>query len=230
MNQDYFVYDFFDDKTAYIVVCDGMGGANAGNIASKTATLFVQNQVRNGFNEKMDSKAIKRLLENAVSNANLQVFSISTDNENYSGMGTTILAAIIKENVLHLVHAGDSRAYLIKDSDEIVQLSKDHSIVQNMIEKGLISKDEARIHPKRNVITRALGVSETLELDYIELELGQNDKLLLCTDGLTGFVDDLVIKTIIGNSKTEIESVERLIQVANDNGGKDNITAVLATI
>ena len=225
-NQDAFIAGQLSENIAFAVVCDGMGGANAGNIASEIAVKTVSEYLYNSFRENLTIDEIARLVSSAISSANLQIYERATKNEVLSGMGTTIVVALILGNEAVISHVGDSRIYLV--NDKINQLTKDHSIVQSLIESGKISEADAKIHPRKNVITRALGVESSVLIDNDFITLEPNDTLLLCTDGLTNFVD---AQTILDTFKNyEISLVcDKLVELANLGGGGDNITVVTMT-
>lgn len=224
-NQDSYAAGELPGGVAWAVVCDGMGGANGGNIASTTAVKILSEHISSSYRDGMSSASIKTMLSSAFYAANVSVFDMSRSVESLSGMGTTAVAAVISGGIAHIVHAGDSRAYLVS-SDDLVQITKDHSIVQNMIESGQLTPEEARFHPRKNVITRALGVSETVDIDYNEIELGDGQMLMICTDGLSNYVDKDVMLDIIKNCGIA-DCPGLLIDKANENGGGDNITAVI---
>ncbi|MGN1080655.1 MAG: Stp1/IreP family PP2C-type Ser/Thr phosphatase [Acutalibacteraceae bacterium] len=224
-NQDAYAAGELTGNIAWAVVCDGMGGANGGNIASQTAVKVISEKITNNLVGGMNSSAIKSLLNTAIYTANLNVFDMAKSVETLSGMGTTVVAAIICDDVLHIAHAGDSRAYIIS-GDTIKQITKDHSIVQHMVELGQITSEEAKVHPKKNVITRALGVEETIQVDYTEIPFNDGDIIMLCTDGLSNFIDSKQVMEIL-NSSNFYEFSDRLVDTANKNGGGDNITVVV---
>ncbi len=225
VNQDAFVAGEFDNGAVFAVVCDGMGGANAGNIASECAAKIISNYIINSYSPKMNSNSVENLLRAAIQSANSEVSNLSKTDATYFGMGTTAVAVIINENLAHIVHVGDSRAYLCT-ADSLEQLTNDHSIVQSMIDKGEISVDEAKFHPKKNIITRAIGAEDNVLTDYNIAIKPDNNVLLLCTDGLTNFVSEDKIFDVL--KTTERESVaQTLINLANEAGGGDNITVVL---
>ncbi len=218
------------------VVCDGMGGAKGGNVASGLAVKTFSSAVKKAFSEKNPDDwgefDIKRLLKSAIDEANLSIFSKATNDSDLEGMGTTLVAVIICLSGTYAVNIGDSRLYIQLDG-EMKQISVDHSFVQYLIEKGEIQPDEAINHPNKNIILRALGISERVEADFFKIE--NYDRLLLCTDGLTNHVRDERIGEIIsGEYTTKRPSykarTEKLIAEANENGGADNITAVLLGI
>ncbi len=227
INQDSFAVNVLPDGSAVAVVCDGMGGASAGDIASKTACEIISQYVLKSFTKTMSSEDITNLLKNAILSANINVFTLSNKDENLHGMGTTVVAALVNENRAIVCNVGDSRAYLVNEN-ELKQITRDHSVVQTLIESGKISPEEANQHPKKNIITRALGVEENLLIDSFCVNLNSNDKLLLCTDGLSNFVGSDNILRVVNNNDSN-KAVEILIQEANFAGGKDNITAVIVS-
>ncbi len=223
-NQDACITAMLPDSAALAVVCDGMGGANGGDVASRTATELICEYVKNSYNSAQSNDRLLELLKNAVLSANLEIYDMACKNENLSGMGTTVVAAIIKPQTALICNVGDSRAYLIEEA--ITQITRDHSVVQSLIEKGELTEEEARVHPKKNVITRALGVEENVMPDLYEIAFSENSKLLLCTDGLSNFVNDTEILNTFNDNKTE-NIAEILVDKANAGGGGDNITAVV---
>lgn len=225
-NQDAFIAGQLAENITFAIVCDGMGGANAGNIASEIAVKTVSEYLYNSFRDNMTLNDFERTLKNAISSANLLIFNKAVKDDTLKGMGTTIVAAIVKDNDAIIAHVGDSRIYLL--NDEIKQLTKDHSIVQTLIENGEISPDDAKHHPRKNVITRALGVEAEVVADFDELTLNTNDTLLLCTDGLTNYVPEANIYEIFKQNDLSLVS-ETLVSKANENGGGDNITVVTLT-
>lgn len=224
-NQDFFDSGSISENCAFAIVCDGMGGANGGGTASQITVKFITENLEKFKVENMHEDEIKDLLIKLSQDANTKVFEISKEDESLSGMGTTIVFSIISSNLIHLVHAGDSRAYIIS-GEEIVQITRDHSIVQELVESGEITTEQARNHPRKNVITRALGVNADLELDYYRHEFKENDALLICTDGLTNYLNDSELLKIINNVGDE-KSVDSFISEAKKRGGSDNITVVL---
>ncbi len=225
-NQDAFIAGEIAKNFTFAIVCDGMGGANAGNIASEIAVKTVSEYLYNSYRENMTSTEIERVVKSAISSANLQIFDRASKNEALSGMGTTIVVAVVKNNEVVIAHVGDSRIYLV--NDKLTQLTKDHSIVQSLIESGKITPEDASVHPRKNVITRALGVEGEVIVDTDFLTLSQNETLLLCSDGLTNFVTgENILKTFLQNEITYV--AEKLVDLANEGGGGDNITVVTLT-
>ncbi len=226
-NQDAYIAGQLAENITFAIVCDGMGGANAGNIASEIAVKTISEYLYNSYRENMSVDGIEKVIKNAITSANIQIYDRASKNEALSGMGTTAVIAVVKDNEAVIAHVGDSRIYLINDN--ITQLTKDHSIVQSLIETGKISPDDAKVHPRKNVITRALGVEAEVMADTDFLNVSPNDTLLLCTDGLTNFVtEDIILETF---NKNEISCVsDKLVDLANQNGGGDNITVVTLTV
>lgn len=222
-NQDSYAVGELSGGASYAIVCDGMGGAAEGAVASSVAVSTIREKLSKSYSSGMSDISIRSLLITAVENANKAVYDLSLTDEKYDGMGTTVVAAIVRNEFVYLVHAGDSRAYLIHDG-EIRRLTKDHSIVQNMLEKGEITSEEAFNHPDKHIITRALGVDESIRVDFAQEDF-ENDILLLCSDGLTNYVHDEEIRDILSNSVDE-ESIKKLVDKANYYGGGDNITVV----
>ncbi len=226
-NQDAFFTDTLFDKTVIAVVCDGMGGANAGNVASQRASEVIGEFVKRSYRSDYNEYDLESLIKKAISSANITVYDMSLKNPELEGMGTTVVAAILRDDKAVIAHVGDSRIYLV--NDKITQLTKDHSVVQSLIESGKLTPEQARIHPRRNVITRALGIEENIIVDTDILEIKKGDTLMLCTDGLTNFVDiPEILKTFRDKEISEV--AENLINLANKNGGGDNITVVTVSL
>lgn len=223
-NQDSYAAGEFRNGVAWVVVCDGMGGNAGGNVASSTAVKYISERITSSYRENMSSSSIKNLLVTAITNANYEIFDMAEANPELQGMGTTVVAAVITDTSLYVAHAGDSRAYIVS-AHELIQVTRDHSVVQNMVEKGEITEDEAVHHPQKNLITRALGVDENLKIDFTEEDTRADDMFLICTDGLTNFVSDEEIFRIV-REESNGDPVTNLVNMANSNGGGDNITAV----
>lgn len=226
-NQDAFLCQEVEGLGLALLVCDGMGGAKAGNVASEKAIQIMMDMIQLNTARLSQTYTNKELLIDAVACANQVVYEMSQKDPELSGMGTTTVAAILApDGKVDLIHVGDSRAYLMGDTLRL--LTRDHTVVQMMVEQGSITAQEAKFHPKRNLITRALGVEENVEPEYDRLQLAPGESLLLCTDGLTSFAEEEEIFLVL-RSTTRPESVpERLVELANSAGGGDNITVVLA--
>jgi protein phosphatase len=204
-----------------LVVADGMGGHRAGEYASQYAVETVKQTL--AMCEQQEPEA---MLKQAIATANEKLLEQANQNERLKGMGTTLIVATVIDKTLYFANVGDSRLYLLNES--IKQLSKDHSLVQEMVRLGGINPEDAKHHPDKNIITRAVGAKEKIEVDFYEYRLKKGDIILMCTDGLTNMVEDEEILHIVKSSRDVVETVERLIERANDNGGSDNIGIVVA--
>lgn len=225
-NQDACKSGVLSDGFAWAVVCDGMGGASGGNIASEIAVEMISEQIQSSYHEGMSDNSIKHLITSAAYNANLAIHEKASDDPALNGMGTTVVIAIVYDGIAHIAHAGDSRAYLISLNKGIKQLTVDHSMVQEMINNGDITEQQAKKHPQKNIITRALGVESVIQIDYCESEFTPDDLLLICTDGLSNYVDADQIYEVAREMNAEA-MIDQLIMLAKDRGGSDNITVVL---
>lgn len=213
-----------EGKMTYIAVADGMGGLKAGKTASSTAIKAVEKFL----NEKNKAKynEISDFLSAALTIANEKVYTLTKSGPDGESMGTTFVMAYIEDNKAYVANIGDSRAYLIS-SGEISQITIDHSLVQSLYEKGEIKRSEMRTHPQKNLITRAIGTSESVESDVFELELKDGDLILLCSDGLNNMLDDEQILDIYNECAEPDEFADKLIDSANEAGGYDNITVAV---
>lgn len=210
--------------TPFAVVCDGMGGTSGGNIASGMTVERFEKLSSNPDTRLNDSRSAERFFTSAITSANVLVYNKASEDDTLKGMGTTVVAAAVLNNSIVIAHVGDSRAYYINDN-KITQITRDHSLVQSLIESGKITAEEAKTYPHRNMITRAVGVGTDLEIEFDELSYDTGGILLLCTDGLTNMVSDEEILEIITKDFTNAESL--LINKANEKGGLDNITAAI---
>ena len=202
------------------LVADGMGGHKAGDLASEYTVAKVQEAV-----SKSMQTIPYQILKGAFQYANQKLLEKAGESDSYTGMGTTLVAATVKNDAVYVVNVGDSRLYKI--GDKIEQITEDHSLVEEMVRMGEISKEQARNHPDKNIITKAMGVSGTVEPDYFDTDLQKGECLLMCSDGLTNMVSDRQIKEIV-ELRTDLEScAKELIRAANQNGGRDNIAVVL---
>lgn len=227
-NQDAYAVGELPAEVAWAVVCDGMGGAAGGNIASALAVKVISDKITSSYNEKMRDSSIKNLLDSAITAANIEVYDMAYSRPDLKGMGTTVVAVVVRDNVAHIAHAGDSRAYIV-NKDGVEQITVDHSLVQNLVDRGEITKEEAEHHPNKNVITRALGVDKRIDVDFSEVDLQENETLILCTDGLSNCVNNAEIADDIKDGQY-YAFADRLVKRANKNGGNDNITVVAIAI
>lgn len=202
------------------LVADGMGGHNAGEYASEYAVKAVLNEIRS--HTDLSPVAI---LEQAITSANSIIYALGMQNSALSGMGTTMVGAMIDGNHLVAFNVGDSRLYVITKS-EIRQVTRDHSVVEELVREGSVPRAEAVNHPKKNMITRAVGAEKNVRPDFFDVTLEPADQILLCSDGLTNMVDNETIFSIMHENGTIKEKTVKLVETANHNGGKDNITAI----
>ena len=203
------------------IVADGMGGHKAGDYASMhTVDRFVE-----VIRELGEEHGVQDAINEAVTAANAYIYQRSRENSNLSGMGTTLVLATCIGNEAIVANIGDSRLYLVNDA--MTQITRDHSLVEEMVTLGGIDREMARNHPDKNIITRAVGVKEKVAADFFEVDLTKGDKLLLCSDGLTNMLRDEEIYQIIQNNKELEQAAKALIDAANENGGRDNIAVVL---
>ena len=226
-NQDAYLCGKLTENTAFVVVCDGMGGANGGNIASSIAMRHIADRLVDDYRENATPEAIRDLLESAVMEANGEVFRAAREEPELFGMGTTAVAAIATQEAVYIAYVGDSRAYIITPR-EIEQVTKDHSVVQDMVDKGQITAEEAKNHPQKHFLTRALGVEPDLECAFTRVSFPENATLLVCTDGLSNLVASEMIQSLVRTFAFP-DVPMKLITTANLAGGSDNITVVAVT-
>jgi protein phosphatase len=224
-NQDRVYAEFLGDNISLAVVCDGMGGAASGGVASQVALDSIVRRVRENFRDDMNSNSIRNLLMNAVHYANTVVYEKSREDIDKNGMGTTCVVALVYGKRVYIVSVGDSRAYLMND-EGIKQITTDHTYVQMLYRSGQITAEEIKSHPMRNVITKAIGVESDVDVDYFEFEQSGNFTILLCSDGLSNYCgESLIYQTVFGNHLNK--AVRQLLDYSNECGGKDNITAAV---
>ena len=228
LNQDYVFSSAkpLGNMPNLFIVADGMGGHNAGDYASKCTTETVVSEIQNSF-EKNPTIIIKK----AIKTANAKIRKEASEHENLFGMGTTLVTATIIGKYLQVSNIGDSRLYLL-NKDGLRQITEDHSLVEEMIRLGGLSREDARLHPDKNIITRAIGAKDEVEADFFTEELETGDIVLMCSDGLTNMLEDKEIEAILLNPEKEelIQKGDALIKSANENGGKDNIAVVLVRL
>lgn len=224
-NQDAYAVGEFSDEVVWAVVCDGMGGAAGGNIASALAVKVISDKINASYREKMRDTSIKNMLDSALTAANIEVYDMAEAKHELHGMGTTVVCAIVRDNQAFIVHAGDSRAYVLSDGG-IQQITTDHSMVQDLLNSGKITNEQAENHPNKNIITRAIGVEKSIQIDFDQIDFDENSTLLLCTDGLSNYVTNDEIIELMSDGK-HYAFADRLVQKANNNGGGDNITVVV---
>ncbi len=223
-NQDAYAVGELPGEVAWAVVCDGMGGAAGGNIASALAVKVISDKINASYNENMKDSSIKNLLDSAITAANIEVYDMADSRPELKGMGTTVVCSIVRDNQAFIAHAGDSRAY-IADKSSIKQITTDHSMVQALVDEGKITPEEAENHPNKNIITRAVGVDKKIDIEFNQIPLNDEETLILCTDGLSNYVSSNELFENISDGQY-YAFADRLVKKANNNGGGDNITVV----
>ena len=225
-NQDAFEIAQLDRNSTLAVVCDGMGGAKSGNIASRWAIDVFTEEVRCSYKPSMTPEQVEQLLENAVKLANFTVYDQARQFADFEGMGTTLVAALVSGKNATIVNVGDSRCYHITHSD-IRRITVDHSLVQMMVDRGELTAEEARSYPGKNFITRAVGTEPTVETDVFAIGVERGDALLLSSDGLHNEVDDQEILFEVVHGVNHDNCCQRLLDIALMRGAPDNVTSVL---
>lgn len=228
-NQDTVWSERLSDTACAAVLCDGMGGEQSGGLASQMAVDIISKRIKESFSEMMNKNSVRNLLITAVCAANSIVYETAQRDFDKCVMGTTCVAAIVFGGCAYIVNVGDSRAYHLFTSGEdecIRQVTRDHSHVRELVERGEITEEQAKTHPKRNKITRAIGADSGVTPDYFELDVKDGDMLLLCSDGLSSYGDDMDILDICFEVRRE-DCPEALVRYANNNGGHDNVSVAL---
>lgn len=225
-NQDAVALHHLSENTCLAVVCDGMGGAHAGDVASALAQEHFCAHVLQHYDASMTGEETDALLLQASALANTAVFERSCDGEEFAGMGTTLVAALVEESCAHIINIGDSRAYYIGKRG-IQLVTHDHSFVEMMIQRGDITPEEAREHPNKHVITRAVGTEAQVEADLYHVELEAGDCIVLCSDGLSNMLAEQEILFEVAHGETREDCCQRLLQIAQNRGAPDNVTVAL---
>ena len=228
-NQDAYQLEQLDRNTLLCVVCDGMGGAKSGNVASSLAVDVFTQEVKRSFKSDMDQQKLDQMLLSAVKLANFTVYDQGQQFEEFTGMGTTLVAALVRGKNATIVNVGDSRCYHI-DPDGITQVTVDHSVVQLMVERGEVTPEQARHYPGKNLITRAIGTEPVVSCDIFHRGVERGDCLLLCSDGLSNLVDEQEILFEVVYGQERQKCCQRLLQIAKNRGAPDNVTSVLVVI
>lgn len=220
----------FDVASRLCILADGMGGYNAGEIASGMAVAFIQSEMGRWLSQAgkhANGKEIRRALEICVENANHSIFNAANANPSYAGMGTTLVVGVFQQDRLILGHIGDSRCYRLRGG-ALAQITKDHSLLQEQLDAGLITPEQALTSNNKNLVTRALGVEDTTMLEVHEHRVASGDIYLMCSDGLSDMVNDAGIASVVASSDSLEQKARRLIVAANEGGGRDNISVLLA--
>ena len=228
-NQDAYQIVTLDKNTLLCVVCDGMGGAKSGNVASTLAADVFTQEVKRSWVPDMDPESLDRMLGSAVKLANFTVYDQANQFEDFNGMGTTLVALLIQGKKATIVNVGDSRAYLI-DSDGIKQVTTDHSLVQMMINRGELTPERAKHYPGKNLITRAIGTESQVACDVFHRKVEKGACFLLCTDGLSNLMDDQEILFEVLHCQEKSQCCEQLLDIVKKRGAPDNVTTILVTI
>jgi serine/threonine protein phosphatase PrpC len=228
-NEDNLFARLYTDTAGFFMVADGMGGHVHGDVASGIASDIASLHSEASILSIINGEDPEKVLFALVEEINNKIMEQALQNREMLGMGTTLVMAIVCNNKLHISNVGDSRLYLYRDK-ELQLLTVDHSVVQEMYEQGIISKEEAIGHPQKNILTRAVGCDKNVNPDYFEYDIYKEDILLLCTDGLTNIVDDSVMAEIIGKNNDLEALCNELVAIANQNGGLDNITCIAVKI
>ena len=229
MNQDAYDIQQLDRNTLLCVVCDGMGGAKSGNIASSLAVDVFSQEIQRCWTPNMEWDKADQLIKSAVKLANFTVYDQAMQFEEFDGMGTTLVAAFIRGRKVSVVNVGDSRAYRISQSG-IRQITKDHSVVQMMVDRGELTAEMAKRYPGKNLITRAVGTESTVSCDVFRQELSKGEYLLLCSDGLSNLLDDQEILFEVVHGVNKGRCCKRLLDIAVSRGAPDNVTCVLVSL
>ena len=229
MNQDAYEIQQLDRNTLLCVVCDGMGGAKSGNIASSLAVDVFSQEIQRTWTPNMEWDKADQMMKSAVKLANFTVYDQARQFEEFEGMGTTLVAALIRGWKISLVNVGDSRAYRISQNG-IRQITKDHSVVQMMVDRGELTPEAAKRYPGKNLITRAVGTESSVVCDVFRQELNRGDFLLLCSDGLSNLMDDQEILFEVVHGVNKERCCKRLLDIAVSRGCPDNFTCVLVSL
>ena len=229
MNQDAYEIRQLDKNTLLCVVCDGMGGAKSGNVASSLAADVFSQEIERTWTPNMEWDKADQMLKSAVKLANFTVYDQASQFEEFSGMGTTLVAALVRGRQVSFVNVGDSRAYIINQKG-IRQVTRDHSVVQMMVDRGELTAEMAKSYPGKNLITRAVGTEVTVLCDVFRQELSKGDFLLLCSDGLSNLLDDQEILFEVVHGVNKERCCKRLLDIAVSRGAPDNVTGVLVSV
>ena len=206
------------------LICDGMGGHKAGDYASRYAVATIVDMA-----EKSHERNAEKVLQAGIDKATKEIYDMANTNESMEGMGTTLVAAVLYKDEMKVANIGDSRLYLIRDKS-IRQITVDHSLVEEMVRLGEIDRESARNHPNKNIITRAVGVGDEVAADFYDVPIQKGDLILLCSDGLSNMLEDEEIRMVSTAQRDVLEKTEALVRIANQNGGKDNISVVMIEV
>lgn len=228
-NQDAYLVTQLDRNTVLFTLCDGMGGAKSGNVASTLACDVFSQEVKRTWKDNMKGPAVEQMLRSAVKLANFTVYDQAMQFAEFQGMGTTLVAALVQSRQAWFINVGDSRGYLV-NREGIRQVTRDHSLVQLMLERKELTPEQARRYPRKNVITRAIGTESVVEGDIYALELERGDCLLLCSDGLSNMMDEQEMLFEIVHGVNKQFCCQRLLDIAKNRGAPDNVTSILVQV
>lgn len=228
-NEDDFRITWLSETSLLCVVCDGMGGARSGNVASKLAGEVFSEEVKRSFSSEMTIDEAERMLRSAATLSNISVYEHSQLSDEYKGMGTTMVAALLYEKGTLVLNIGDSRAYHI-DPDGVRCITTDHSVVELMVQRGELTPEQAKSHPSKNLITRAVGTTAQVYADVFRVQMRKNDCILLCTDGLSNEVADQEILFEVAHGARKDDCCQRLLQIVKERGAPDNVTSILIAL
>ena len=228
-NQDTYLIENLDKNTLLCVVCDGMGGAKSGNVASTLAADVFTQEVKRSWSADMDPERLEQMLQGAVKLANFTVYDQAQQFEEFNGMGTTLVALLIQGKKATIVNVGDSRAYMVDDHG-ISQITTDHSLVQMMISRRELTPEKAKFYPGKNLITRAIGTEPQVMCDIYHRKVSKGMSFLLCTDGLSNVMDDQEILFEVMHGQEKAQCCEHLLDIVKKRGAPDNVTGVMVSI
>ncbi|SNR90757.1 protein phosphatase [Anaerovirgula multivorans] len=224
INEDNYCID--ENQVGLYMVADGMGGHKSGEVASSIAINIIKEHITHYLTEEFQEQSVKGVIFEAFNRANKEIYNRSKEDFDCEGMGTTVTMVLIIDKRVYIGHIGDSRAYLLRE-EVLQQITEDHSLVAELVRNGSITEREAMRHPQKNIITRSLGTDENLKVDIFSMDLNKGDILILCTDGLTNFVDKEELKKAVLEEDDCFESCSNLVSLANQRGGYDNITVLI---
>lgn len=229
VNEDSFCCTELSSGISLMIVADGMGGHNAGEVASGIAVRTLSQYLLERASEGMSGDQLAEVLQEGIQKANSDIYASSLGKSEYSGMGTTVTSAVISYDRMVVGHVGDSRAYILKDG-RLKRITRDHSLVEELVMNGTITEEQAMHHPQKNIITRALGVDGIVDIDIQRVDIRAGDTVLLCTDGLTNMLEEDRIERVLVQTQNPDDAAHRLVQMANEAGGQDNVTVLLAKV
>ena len=224
-NQDRVYSEFLGDNVSIAIVCDGMGGASSGGVASQLAIDSMISRIKENYRAGMSENSIRNMMLTSVHYANNVVYENSKADIEKNGMGTTVVAALVVQKKIYVVSVGDSRAYLIRDN-QMKQVTSDHSMVADMVRRGVLTEEQAACHPMRNYITRAVGTDDTIEVDILSIPRMNGDRWIVCSDGLYGQISKQELEETAKTAELE-EAAGKLLVLALEHGGKDNISFII---